>query len=200
MVNVLTYVAYLCFWERLRPRSGLQVTGKAFAFYLKKMSYVQRQGCKLRLPRSRAGSSADPGQASFSLSITSPSTVHMKWVVKALCVTLTEGSSDWERIWWSWWQNSLSFNGSTSGPWEQSPPHFAGIATLVKGEKLTTALPQICARVLQTATTIPLLATSVAFEEGGLEVLAQGLRQQRPFVVQLKYLQSDQRNFGESGS
>lgn len=120
------------------------------------------------------------------------------WSVKALCLTLMEGSLDWERIWWSWWQNSLNFNGSTSGPWEQSPPHFAGIAALVKGEKLTTALPQIHARVLQTATTIPLLVTCVAFEEGGLEVL--GLRQQRPFVVQMKYLQSDQRNFGESGS
>lgn len=57
MVNTLTYIAYLCFWERLHPHSGLQVTGKAFAFYLKKMTYVQRQGCNLRLRQRRAGSS-----------------------------------------------------------------------------------------------------------------------------------------------
>jgi len=79
-----------------------------------------------------------------------------------------------------------------------SPPNFAGIAALVKGEKLTAALPHIYARVLQTTTTIPFLAKYVVFEEGCLGVLAQGLCQQRQFVVQLEDLQSDQKNFGES--
>lgn len=62
--------------------------------------------------------------------------------------------------------------GSTFRLRELSLPNFARIAALVKGEKLTTALPHVYARVLQTATAILFLAMYVVFEEGSLGVLA----------------------------
>lgn len=56
----------------------------------------------------------------------------------------------------------------------------------------------VCARVLQTTTTIPSLVTRVGFGEDSLKLPAPGRHQQTLPVVQLKHLQNDQKNCEEN--